>query len=192
MPDEHPPLLQPAGAAVVVVMGVSGSGKSTVASVLAGRLGGELADADDFHPPSNVAKMAAGLPLDDQDREPWLRDIAAWLAVRTRSGRSAVVSCSALKRAYRDVLRAAAPGLVFLHLTGPRELLERRMRDRTGHFMPASLLDSQLAALEPLAPGERGLTLDVTDAPEVIVATALAGWPAAAAHSGTVRGGWSP
>jgi len=192
VPDEHPPLLQPAGAAVVVVMGVSGSGKSTVASVLAGRLGGELADADDFHPPSNVAKMAAGLPLDDQDREPWLRDIAAWLAVRTRSGRSAVVSCSALKRAYRDVLRAAAPGLVFLHLTGPRELLERRMQDRTGHFMPASLLDSQLAALEPLQDDERGLTLDVTAAPEAIVAAALAGWPPAAARGGRARGGGSP
>jgi gluconokinase len=192
VPDEHPAPLQPAGAEVVVVMGVSGSGKSTVASLLAGRLGCELADADDFHPPSNVAKMAAGLPLDDQDRAPWLRDIAAWMAVRARSGRSAVASCSALKRAYRDVLRAASPRLVFLHLTGPRELLERRMRDRTGHFMPASLLDSQLASLEPLAPDERGLTLDATDAPEVIVAAALASWPPAAAGSGRAQGGWSP
>jgi len=183
---------QPAGAEVVVVMGVSGSGKSTVASLLAGRLGCDLADADDFHPPSNVSKMAAGLPLDDQDRAPWLRDIAAWLSARARSGRSAVVSCSALKRAYRDVLRAACPRLVFLHLDGPREILMRRMRKRTGHFMPASLLDSQLAALEPLEPDERGLRLDVTAAPEVIVAAALAGWAPASAHGGKAKEGWSP
>jgi gluconokinase len=177
---------------VVVVMGVSGSGKSTVASLLAGRLGCELADADAFHSPSNVARMAAGVPLDDRDREPWLRDIAAWIGARARAGRPAVVSCSALKRAYRDVLRGAARGLVFLHLTGPRELLERRMRDRTGHFMPASLLDSQLAALEPLEPDERGLTLDVTAAPEEVVAAALAGWPPEAANEGRSRGGGSP
>ena len=175
---------RPSGVEAVVVMGVSGSGKSTVASLLARRLGAELADADEFHSPSNVSKMAAGLPLDDQDRAPWLRDIAAWIAARARAGRPAVVSCSALKRSYRDVLSAAAPRLVFLHLTGPRDLLERRMRDRTGHFMPASLLDSQLAALEPLEPDERGLTLDVTATPEAVVAAALARWPTGGAHGG--------
>ncbi len=158
----------------VVVMGVAGSGKTTVAALLARRLGADLAEADDFHPPSNLAKMRAGTPLDDRDREPWLRDIAAWLGLRARDGRPAVVTCSALKRSYRDRLRTASPRLAFLHLTGAPELIAARMRARSGHFMPVSLLDSQFAALEPLGPGERGLTLDVGGAPEELAAAAEA------------------
>jgi gluconokinase len=159
----------------VVVMGVAGSGKTTVAALLARRLGCEVAEADDFHPPSNLAKMSAGQPLDDRDREPWLADIAGWIAARDRDGRSAVVTCSALKRSYRDLLRTASPRLAFLHLTGSPELIAARMRARTGHFMPVSLLDSQLATLEPLGPDERGLTLDVGGAPEELAAAAAAG-----------------
>lgn len=159
----------------LVVMGVSGSGKTTVASLLARRLHCDLAEADDFHSPENKKKMSAGLPLNDLDREPWLKDIAAWIGDRARSGRSAVVTCSALKRSYRDLLRTAANPLAFLCLTGSRELIALRMRARTGHFMPASLLDSQLSTLEPLDPDECGLTLDVGGTPEEIAAKAEAG-----------------
>jgi gluconokinase len=144
----------------IVVMGVAGSGKTTVASDLARRLGCDSADADQFHPPANVAKMAAGVPLDDADRRPWLDAIAAWVGARESAGRTAVVTCSALRRAYRDVLRAASPHVRFVHLTAPPELLAERLRQRRGHFMPASLLPSQLATLEPLGPDEAGLTVD--------------------------------
>ncbi|MFI6046837.1 gluconokinase [Nocardia sp. NPDC051321] len=148
---------------VVVVMGVSGSGKSTVGRALAAELGVEYAEGDDFHPAANIAKMAAGIPLDDADRAPWLDLVAAWMGDRTEQG--GVITCSALKRAYRDRLRAAAPDAFFLHLAAPREELAHRMTDRTGHFMPSSLLDSQLAALEPLAGDERGSTVDATRDP---------------------------
>ena len=134
-----------------------------------------LAEADDVPPPSNLAKMSAGQPLDDRDREPWLRDIAAWIAARAGDGRPAVVTCSALKRSYRDLPRAASPRLAFLHLTGAPELIAARMRARSDHFMPVSLLDSQLATLEPLGPDERGRTLDVGSAPEELAASAEAG-----------------
>lgn len=149
---------------VVVVMGVSGAGKSTIGPLLAERLGVPYAEADTFHSPANVAKMAAGTPLTDADRAPWLDAIGAW--ARDRAGRGGgVVSCSALKRAYRDRLRAAAPGVVFVHLSGDRELLARRMAARTDHFMPVSLLDSQLATLQPLGDDEAGVTVDVGDDP---------------------------
>ncbi|MFF3227393.1 gluconokinase [Nocardia suismassiliense] len=148
---------------VVVVMGVSGSGKSTVGRAVAAELRVEYAEGDDFHPEENIAKMAAGIPLDDDDRWPWLDAVAAWMAERGERG--GVITCSALKRAYRDRLRAAAPTAFFLHLTAPREELAHRMADRTGHFMPSSLLDSQLAALEPLAEGERGIAVDATEDP---------------------------
>ena len=144
----HPPLL--------VVTGVSGSGKTTVGTALAARLRVPFADADDFHPPGNVAKMSAGTPLDDTDRAPWLRAIGAWLAGHPGGG---VVACSALKRRYRDVLRA--PGVGFLQLTGDIEVVRRRVAARPGHFMPAALVDSQFADLEPLAPDEHGITLDL-------------------------------
>ena len=121
-----------------------------------------FADADDFHPPANIAKMAAGTPLDDDDRRPWLEAIGAWLARHTESG--GVVSCSALKRDYRDLLRAGASRVTFVHLAGTRDDRQARVADRPGHFMPTALLDSQLATLEPLQADEAGLRLDL-DAP---------------------------
>jgi len=156
---------------VVVVMGVSGSGKSTVGRELAARLGVPYAEGDDFHPPANVAKMASGQPLTDTDRWPWLRALAGWITEHSASG--GVVTCSALKRAYRDLLRGAAVRVWFLHLAGDRSVLAPRLAARAGHFMPASLLDSQLADLEPLGPDEPGLTVDVTAAPVEIATVAL-------------------
>ncbi len=156
----------------IVVMGVSGSGKTTVGTRLADALGVDYAEGDEFHPPANVAKMAAGMPLDDADREPWLDALAGWLA--ERSGQGAVVTCSALRRVYRDRLRASAPDAFFLHLDLPRGELERRLAERRGHFMPPSLLDSQLATLEPLEPDEDGSTVDGTRSPEDLVREAVA------------------
>lgn len=155
-------------------MGVSGSGKTTIATKLAEVSGCAFAEGDDFHPPGNVAKMARGEPLSDEDRAPWLAALAAWIRAQDAAGRSTVLACSALKRAYRDTLRAGAPGRVFfLHLTAPRAALADRLRRRRGHYMPASLLDSQLATLEPLAPDEPGVALDATQPPEAVVARAL-------------------
>ncbi|HEV7649229.1 MAG TPA: gluconokinase [Actinophytocola sp.] len=153
----------------VVVMGVTGSGKTTVAAALARRLGLPFADADGFHSAANVAKMAAGVPLDDEDRGPWLRAIGEWLATQDGGG---VVSCSALKRAYRDSLRERAPDAFFVHLHGDRETVRRRVAGRPGHFMPASLVDSQFAALEPLAADERGVVLDLSASVDDLVAAA--------------------
>jgi gluconokinase len=161
-------------APVVVVMGVTGSGKTTVGRDLADRLEVEYGEADDFHPKANVDKMAAGEPLDDDDRAPWLAAIGSWLA--ERGDRGAVVSCSALKRSYRDTLREAAPAAVFLHVHGSRDLLEDRLGDRKGHFMPASLLTSQLDTLEPLQQDEVGTTVDVRLEPEEIVERFAAWW----------------
>jgi gluconokinase len=144
--------------ALVVVMGVTGSGKTTVGTALAERLGVPFADADDFHSPANVAKMRGGVPLEDSDRLPWLRTIGEWLA--EHAGAGAIVTCSALKRVYRDVLREAAPEIVFLHLDGDKEVARQRVASRAGHFMPASLVDSQFAALEPLTPDEQGIVVD--------------------------------
>ncbi|WP_405579748.1 gluconokinase [Streptomyces sp. NBC_01190] len=146
---------------VIVVMGVSGSGKSTVGGLLAERLGVPYAEADDFHPPANIAKMAAGRPLDDADRAPWLDAIAEWIA--GRGDRGGVVSCSALRHRYRDRLRLdlPAPGLFFVHLDGSPRLIAARLAARTGHFMPPELLRSQFEALEPLRPGEAGVVVSV-------------------------------
>ncbi len=155
--------------AQIVVMGVAGAGKTTVATRLAARLGCQVADADEFHPPANIAKMAAGIPLQDDDRWPWLDAIAAWIRAHAEARRTAVVTCSALKRAYRDVLRSASPGVVFVHLSGSPELIGERMRSRRGHFMPPALLASQLATLQPLDPDEPGLTVDVARTPEELV-----------------------
>lgn len=150
----------------VVVMGVSGSGKSTVGRAVADALGAPFVDGDDLHPAANVAKMAAGIPLTDADREPWLRAVGRTLADGGDAGM--VVACSALKRSYRDLIRSEAPGTVFAELDGPPELLRERMI-RPGHFMPASLLDSQLATLEPLQPDEAGLRLDIARPPAELV-----------------------
>jgi gluconokinase len=143
---------------VVVVMGVAGAGKSTVAQGLAHELGWDFAEGDDFHPAANVAKMAAGEPLTDVDRLPWLEGIAGWIDGEIAADRCAVIACSALKRVYRDALRR--PEVLFVYLSVPRAELNRRVSGRHGHFMPASLLDSQLAALEPPATDERALTVD--------------------------------
>ncbi|MFE0137192.1 gluconokinase [Streptomyces sp. NPDC059037] len=151
---------------VVVVMGVAGTGKTTIGPLLADRLGVPYAEGDDFHPPANIAKMSAGTPLTDDDRWPWLDAIGAW--AHGRAGRGGVVSSSALKRSYRDRLRAEAPGLVFVHLTGTRELIEDRMSHRQGHFMPTALLDSQFATLQPLGADEAGVAVDVTGTPREI------------------------
>lgn len=159
---------------IVVVMGVSGSGKTTIGRLLAERLGVAYAEADSFHPPANVAKMAAGQALDDDDRYPWLAAIADWIRVRSRAGQGAVVSCSALKYHYRDRLRQAHDPLWFLYLDADRELITRRVAGRRDHFMPVSLVDSQLQALQPLRPDEAGAVVDAAACPEDIVATALA------------------
>lgn len=162
VPD--PPLL--------TVMGVSGSGKTTVGAALAQRLGVPYADADDFHPPENVAKMAAGIPLDDADREPWLRTIGAWLADHAASG--GVTSCSALRRRYRDLLRESAPHQLFVHCAGSQELIASRVAGRPAHFMPVSLLDSQFATLEPLSDDENGVVLDISRSVDDLVTDYLA------------------
>lgn len=154
----------------IVVMGVSGSGKTTVGALLAARLGVAYAEADSFHSQANIDKMAAGIPLTDTDREPWLRAIAQWIA--GHAGAGGVVSCSALKRSYRDILRAGGD-VWFLHLDGTREVIGARMADRGHHFMPVSLLDSQFADLESLADEEDGLVVDVREAPEQVVAAAV-------------------
>lgn len=150
----------------VVVMGVSGSGKSTIGLLLAHQLGVPFADADDFHSDAAKAKMAAGHALDDLDRAPWLDRLADWLAGE-RDG--CVLACSALKRRYRDVLRSQSPKLCFLHLAGDAAVVSERVGHRAGHYMPASLVGSQYAALEPLAPDEFGVALDFTAGPEQIV-----------------------
>ncbi|MEU5052392.1 gluconokinase [Streptomyces sp. NPDC021096] len=160
---------------VVVVMGVSGTGKTTVGPLVAEALGVPYAEGDDFHPPANIAKMSAGTPLDDADRAPWLDAIGDWARGRAEAGAGGVVSCSALKRAYRDRLRAAAPGtVVFLHLTGDRELIADRMAARKGHFMTTRLLDSQFATLEPLEADEVGVVVDVAPEAAVIAERAVA------------------
>lgn len=145
----------------VVVMGVAGCGKSTVAHALQDRLGWVLADGDDFHPAANIAKMSSGTPLTDEDRWPWLDLIADWTAQQDGAGHSTIVTCSALRRPYRDRLRAAPGRILFVHLAGSHELLASRMAGRTDHFMPPSLLLSQFATLEQLEEDEEGFVVDI-------------------------------
>lgn len=158
---------------LIVVMGVSGSGKTTVGRGIAHAMGWDYAEGDDFHPEANVAKMSSGIALTDEDRWPWLQAIADWLDGHERAGRCAVVACSALRRVYRDLLRRGRPEVRFCHVEASAELIRERVEHREGHYMPPSLLPSQLAMLEPLQPDEPGVTVPATGAPEDIVVRAL-------------------
>ena len=153
----------------LVVMGVSGSGKTTVATGVAERLGWVFAEGDDFHPHSNVEKMRAGVALTDDDRWPWLASLAGWIGEREAAGQNAVLTCSALKRTYRDVLAAGHPSVRFVHVTASAETIRHRLENRRGHYMPASLLASQLDTLEPLQVDEPGLTLPGDGEPSDVV-----------------------
>jgi gluconokinase len=161
--------------AVVLLMGVSGSGKSTTAALLHDRLGWPFRDADSFHPPENVAKMSRGVPLDDADRLPWLRAIAAWIDERLERGERGVVTCSALKRAYRDILVGGREGVAVVHLRGDKPLIAGRLAARSDHFMPPALLDSQFAALEAPAPEEGVLEVSVAAPPEAVAESIIRG-----------------
>jgi gluconokinase len=161
-------------AAHVVVMGVSSTGKTAVGERVAKELDFEFLEGDRYHPASNIAKMEGGTPLTDEDRAPWLQILADALATKSAEGRSTVLSCSALRRRYRDVLRSGAPELFFVHLHAPFDVLLARMGKRTRHFMPASLLQSQFDTLEPLDPDEGGVVVDVSPPLDEVVATAVA------------------
>ncbi|MDT7949967.1 MAG: gluconokinase [Acetobacteraceae bacterium] len=154
---------------VLVVMGVSGSGKTTVAALLAGRLGWELGDADDWHSPASVRKMHGGTPLSDEDRWPWLRSIAAWIDATRVTGQHAVLACSALKRAYRDILIGDRADVRLVYLRGEEQLIERRQGARLNHYMPASLVHSQFEALEVPGQDEHPLVVDVVPPAREIV-----------------------
>jgi gluconokinase len=158
-------------APILVVMGVAGTGKSTVAGLLAKRLNWEFQEGDALHPPANVAKMSAGIPLTDEDRWPWLDAISAWIKEKTQRGEPGILTCSALKRSYRDRLRG--PNVIFVFLNGSREVIAARMAGRSDHFMPPALLDSQLATLEPPAADENVLTIDLGATPSDEVAEVL-------------------
>lgn len=172
--------------AIFVVMGVSGCGKSTVGAALAAALGLPFLEGDDFHPAANVARMAAGFALNDTDRAGWLQTLAERIASSHRRGQGLVLSCSALKRSYRDILRQGVPALHFVHLQGDYERLAARMAARSGHYMPLSLLESQLSTLEFPGPDEDAQSFDLATRPETLVAAVLARWPDAA------TGGSSP
>ena len=159
--------------AAIIVMGVSGSGKSTIGALLAESLAWPFADADGFHPPANVAKMASGRALTDDDRWPWLDAIAAHIGAARTAGQPVVIACSALRRAYRDRLRAGHNDLVFLHLAGSADVIATRQAARQGHFMPPSLMASQFATLEDPSEEADAITLSVTASPEAVVAAAL-------------------
>lgn len=163
-----------------VVMGVSGCGKSSVGAQLAEALDVPFLEGDAYHSAANVAKMSAGVPLTDDDRADWLQALHAEIHAARLHGRGVVLSCSALKRRYRDLLRAADPALRFAHLAGPRELIADRMAARKDHYMPTTLLDSQLAALEPLQEDEAGLVLDIAQQPALLVQQILQQAPAQA------------
>jgi gluconokinase len=158
----------------LVVMGVSGVGKTSVAAAIVSRTGWAFVEGDDLHPEANRAKMAAGTPLDDGDRWPWLRRIAAWIGEQEAAGRDAVLTCSALKRSYRDLLRNGHPSVRFVHLLAPPDLIQNRVDNRRAHYMPPSLLGSQLATFEPLAPDEPGFGVDTDRSPTDVAADVLA------------------
>lgn len=158
-------------------MGVSGSGKTTIAALLAGRLGWTFEDGDDFHPPANVAKMESGTPLTDEDRWPWLRAIAAWIDATRGAEDHGIVACSALRRAYRDILVGGRPDVRLVYLRGERTLIARRQAARHNHFMPASLVDSQFAALEEPGADERPIIVSVEPRPAEVVERIVASLP---------------
>lgn len=167
---------------VLLLMGVSGAGKSTIGNALARRTGWPFRDADSFHPPENIAKMRRGAPLSDTDRMPWLAAIAAWIDGRRLARAPAIVSCSALKRAYREQLIGARSDVTLVFLAGDRALIGSRLEARTDHFMPKALLDSQFAALEAPEPDEKALVVDIRGSPEAVagsIAAALRLPPAA-------------
>ena len=166
---------------IVVLTGVSGSGKSTIGSVLAGRLHWVFEDGDLLHPPANIAKMRAGVPLTDADRWPWLRALGEWMDERIAAGESAVVACSALKRSYRDLLRQGRPGVRLVFLAAGQEVLAARLAARHGHFFRASMLGSQFAALEPPSPAEGVLTVEAIAPPDRVAAQIISGLDLAAA-----------
>lgn len=153
----------------MVVMGVQGTGKSTIGQALAARLNVTFIDGDDLHPVANKQKMAAGHPLDDEDRVPWLKVIGRTVAEQQQAGRITIVACSALKRWYRELLRHDVPEMLFVHLVGDRDVLEERLAHRDHEYMPTGLLDSQIDTLEPLADWEHGVEVDITRSPEAIV-----------------------
>lgn len=160
-------MTEPTTSPIAIIMGVAGSGKTAVGGRLAERLGVPYVDGDDLHPQANIDKMSAGHPLDDDDRRPWLITIGEWLHDHRETG--AVATCSALRRSYRDLLRRSCPGAPFIHLAGSRDLIVERVSGREGHFMPASLVDSQFDTLEPLEPDEPGITVEVTATVDEIV-----------------------
>lgn len=159
---------------IVVVMGVSGAGKTTVAQGIAKELGWEFAEGDSFHPQTNIQKMASGTPLTDADRWPWLDRIGEWIDAMQVAGTSAVLTCSALRQAYRDRLRKNRPQVVFCELDADQQVLAERLAARRGHYMPPSLLPSQLATLEPLQPDEPGVHVRIADTEEAVVRNAIA------------------
>lgn len=153
---------------VVVVMGVAGSGKTTVAQILAARLGWLCEEGDHLHPPANLEKMKAGHPLTDEDRAPWLERVAAWVDARVGAGENGVITCSALKRSYRDAINRLGHDVAFVFLTGRKETIAARLAARHGHYMAATMLDSQLEALEPPQPDEPAASFDVAPPAAVI------------------------
>lgn len=155
-------------------MGVSGAGKTVIGSQLAAALGAEFVEGDTYHSPANIEKMAAGVPLTDEDRQGWLHAIGARIRRANATGDTLVVSCSALKRAYRDIIRSDAGGVRFIFLRGEPELISARLRGRKGHFMPPSLLDSQLSTLEEPSPDEDVWVVDISESPDKIVASLVA------------------
>jgi gluconokinase len=185
------PDLQATALSAIIVMGVSGSGKSTIAASLAIRLGWTYEDADWFHPAANIEKMHSGQPLTDEDRWPWLQAIAAHIEATRHSGGHSVIACSALKRAYRDVLVGGRRDVCIVYLKGERDLIARRMAVRHGHFMPASLLDSQFATLEEPAEDERAIVVPIEPRPAEIV-NAIVAQLGFGARPGDAQAGGAP
>ena len=159
----------------VIVMGPSSIGKTTTAELLSAKLGWLFAEGDTFHPAANIEKMSKGIPLDDEDRKPWLASIRDWISEHADEGRNVIITCSALKRSYRDILRQARADVRFVELIADKKVVGERMARRKGHFMPPSLLASQFATLEDLHADERGIKIAVDVPPEAVVARAIAG-----------------